>query len=139
MSRFIAAAVTMFVSLNILIFADIIGNLGAAVAIVVIPLQKKWHLWAFVSLFGFFAGPFYPFGVAWADQYIEITALGMAVIDFGISTGAAMWPWFYGYLFSYVGPIYMLYFGVACNAALLILVFTIQIIGSCNGRRKPRT
>ena len=136
LARFVATALGILIPLNVLLFMEIIGNLGAAIAIYVIPLQQEWHLWAFVSLFGFFAGPMYASGMAWADQYIEITALAVGVIDFGIGIGGAAGPYLIGYLLTYMGPMYVLLFCVVCAASLLVFLTIAQIIGSCNGLRE---
>jgi FHS family Na+ dependent glucose MFS transporter 1 len=137
-ARFISTGLGLFVPLNWMYFLQIIGNLGAAIALSLLSLGTKWHLWVFVSLFGLFAGPIYPSGMAWANQYVEMTAMGVAVIDFGIGIGAAVTPWLCGYLLTYVGPMYPIYFSMLCAAALLVLATVTQILGSCNGRRDKR-
>jgi hypothetical protein len=136
MARFLASILSVFLPLNLLFFVEMSGNLGAAIALSVIPLGLKWHLWVFVCLFGFFAGPIYPCGMAWADQYVEMTALGVAVIDFGIGLGSVTGTWLTGYLFTYFGPIYPMYLSTVCAASLLVLVTAAQIVGSCNGKRE---
>ena len=133
--RIIFGLLSHYVSIKILVFIEIITQLGGFAGLAFLGLSAQYMFWIWICSVTFFASPIYPAVMAWADRYIEVTGLVVAVIDTGIGVGVFASSWLSGLIFQRKGSQVLLYFCFSCASGLFLVIFLMQIVGAIHGDR----
>ena len=72
------------------------------------------------------------------NQYIEVTAVVVAVLDLGVGVASLIFPWVAGYLYQYTGAIYVIILSLGCALFLLVVLSVAQVVLSCNKKTQQR-
>ena len=131
--RLAASVVTRFLPIEVVLFFEILGNLAAVLGMAIWGLNSTVFLWIFATLFGFFAGPIYPGGLAWMNKYMDVSAVAIAVLDLGVGVGALVFPWASGYLYQHKHARDVIYLSLGANVFLLLILTMAQIIVCIRG------
>jgi len=135
--RFGGFMVTNFIPMKIFIFIEGLGSLAAGLVLFFFG-SNKTVLWASVCVAGIFIGPCYPSGLAWANRYMTVTAVGVTVLSIGAGVSDLTFLPAVGSTVDSVGisamTAFALGFGVVCAA----LPIAMQGVACTRGDRFER-
>ena len=126
--RFVGIIVGKFLTIRKLVIIESVGLLGSTLVLVIFHHVNAVHtIWVGTVLIGFFTGPLYPTGIVLTDYHVELTGVGIMVINFGAGAGALICIWLTGRLFDIYGPYSFRYMclGLGC---LQVLVCVLQLL-----------
>ena len=134
-SRFVAMGILLYISIKIfmnvmLTMAVLICGLWAFIG-----LNSKQNMWSLSPLFTFFFAPTYASGLAYADQYVEVTGVITALLDFGTGVAMIAATWLLAWLLENNGPQFVLIDFFACTILCLIISCFIYVSGLIFGDR----
>lgn len=96
-------------------------------------------LWICSTALGVFYGPLIPSCYAWANRYIEVTAvvqmishIGGALLDIGFLTA-------YGYSYQHYGPYSIWSYQLVFGAVICVSSWLMQLFGTLHGDRYDNT
>ena len=138
--RFAGIIVGKFLTIRKLVFIESIGLLGSALVIVIFHHVNDVHtIWVGTVLMGFFIGPLYPTGIVLTDFHVELTGVGIMVVNFGAGAGSLISIWLTGRLFDIYGPRSFRYVCLTLGC-LQMLVSVLQLLLGCKrGSRFKKT
>ena len=118
------------------IIIEIVVNISSAAMLVAMGYSVKIVLWIFTCTFGAFLSPLFPAGMAWANQYMEMTAVVTSVAFIGSAIGAMFFSWVSGYLFEYHGPRSLMYLMLGYAVFLCLFFIFIYVLARRHGKKK---
>ena len=135
--RFAGFIVTNFVPMKIFIFIEGTGNFISAILLYFFS-SNKHVLWACVCISGIFIGPCYPSGLAWANRYMLVTAVGVTILSISAGVSDLTFLPGVGSTIDSIGisamTIFVLGFGVVC----CVLPILMQSVACYRGDRFER-
>ena len=138
--RFAGIIVGKFLTIRKLVFIESVGLLVSSLVIVIFHHVNAVHtIWVGTILMGFFIGPLYPTGIVLTDFHVELTGVGIMVVNFGAGAGSLISIWLTGRLFDIYGPRSFRYVCLALGC-LQMLVSVLQLLLGCKrGSRFKKT
>ena len=135
--RLLAAVVAKFLAIQAIVFIQMFFILIATVTLLLWGLEYAVVYWVATCVFNTFSSPLFPSVLAWADKYVQMTAVAVAVVDVATGIGALVFTWLAGYVFDYKtnGAAWILYLTLGCTVAMTLFMVAMQILGSCHGNR----
>ena len=133
--RAVAIPVARVMAVQPMLFCEVGISALMAVGLGTLGLQHKTWLWVFTCLYQFFAAPIWPSGYSWADKYIVVYAVVLAIIELGCGVAGFGITWLTGYLYTYVSPESSMYLTVLFSLTLFLWLIVGQIVASRHGSR----
>jgi hypothetical protein len=137
LGRFTSAFAAKFLPIQAIVFVQIAFIVGAQVGLLFWGLEYVIVYWVASCVFNTFSSPLFPSVLAWADKYVKMTAVAVALVDVATGTGAFVFAWLAGYVFEYKadGAKWVLYLSTGCSFAMAMFMTMLQVLGSCHGSR----
>ena len=138
--RFLSALLAKCMPIQVIVFIQIMVILASQIVLVLLGLQNVTAYWVGSCAFNMFSSPLFPSVLAWADKYVQMTAVAVAVVDVATGIGSFVFAWLAGYVFHYKeqGALWVLYLSLGCGITMSLLMILLQICGSCHGNRFDR-
>jgi uncharacterized membrane protein len=107
--------------------------------LVIWGLEYSIVFWVGNCVYSLFNSPLFPSMIAWADKYVKMTAVAIAIID--VATGLSMFSftWLAGYFFQQNGAQAVLYLSMGGGVVTTITLVVLQILASYHGNRFDET
>ena len=126
------------VNIHYLVFTGIVSVLILSLFLLFFGFTSEVSFWCLTCAVGSFAGPCYPSVMAWADRYIEMDGIMVALVDLGIASGGFMSQYVGGHIIHHNGPVYAFVLCTAAAGYLLVVIIALQIYCSIKGDRFKR-
>ncbi|XP_064600759.1 sodium-dependent glucose transporter 1C-like [Liolophura sinensis] len=136
--RFISAVVAHWVSVNYMIFFEVFASAGVLAFLSFKAVETKTLLWVFSCLYSAASAPLFPSGTAWADRYIKVSGIIIAVFDVGFGVAGFIFQSLAGHLFTRYNPNSLLYLSLGSAVVLCLLMISMKLVGGCQGDRHRR-
>lgn len=133
-SGFIAA---IWIPMKVLIFIEAGGNLACALVLYFNP-SNMTIIWAFSCASGFFVGPLYPTGIAWANRYITMTGVAYTITLIGGSLAGVSFTVAIGWLFEHKGPGPFMAFVLGYSVLACFLAICMHLVARTRGDKYER-
>ena len=133
-SGFIAA---IWIPMIVLIFIEAGGNLASALVLYFNP-SNMTVVWVFACVSGFFVGPLYPTGIAWANRYITMTGVAYTITLIGGSLAGVSFTVAIGWLFEHKGPAPFMAFVLGYSALACLLAICMHLVARTRGDKYER-
>ncbi|XP_067929707.1 major facilitator superfamily domain-containing protein 4A-like [Watersipora subatra] len=101
-------------------------------------LSTRIALFSVACVSGFFVGPLYPTGIAWANRYITLTGVGYTLTLLGGAAAGVSFTVAIGWFFENTGPQPMLYFVVGYSALACSLAIFMHLVARTRGDKYER-
>ena len=124
-----------FIKIHYIVFFSICAVLANTTLLVFYGFHSEVTFWCLTCAMGIFSGPCYPCVMAWADRYIEMEGVMVAMIDVGIGLGGFISLYLGGYLLHTRGSVYIFIMSAAASLMLFISMVTLQIYCHIRGDR----
>ena len=135
--RIVCFVAANFISIKVLFLLESLGAVATTVLMIffTIPLQYKQSFWYLTGLIGFFIGPIFPSGLAWADLHIEMTGLAITWVMFGSAFGGLAFYNIGGHAYDTHGPSSFIYIVCGLSVTLCAVDIILTFISVCKGRK----
>ena len=133
--RAVNMVAAVFCPPTILFIIELIFNILNGIILAIWAATNVTVLWVFTCSYGLFLSPLFPTALVWANQYVQMTAMGVAVGYVGSAVGGMIYQWLTGYLFEYHGPVTLMYVLFGCSVNLAVIFVVLQVLGSKHGNR----
>ena len=121
-----------------MLFADLIGCLGASALLSFYVEGNENRLWLGSALLGLFMSSLFPNGIKWLKGYINMTGIAVTILIVGSSLGTIIVPPAVSYLFDakLLGPVALMYAMLAISAlSTLIFVYVLWVAAETGQER----
>ena len=135
--RFAGFVVAMWAPMKILIFIEAGGNLISALVLFFNP-RDVMIVKGFSLISGFFVGPLYPSGVAWANRYITMTGLAYTITLIGASLAGVSFTVAIGWYFEHKGPGAIWYFVIGYSCVACVTAIMMHLVARTRGDKYER-
>lgn len=136
--RFLSAVVAHWVSVNYMIIFEVFSSAEVLAFLSFKAVETKTMLWVFSCLYSAASAPLFPSGTAWADRYIKVSGIIIAVFDVGFGVAGFILQSLAGHLFTRYNPNSLLYLSLASAVVLCLLMISMKLVGGCQGDRHER-
>ena len=135
--RFGFALIAKILSIQVIVFIQVFFTLAAQIMLLIWGLESVIIFWVGSCVFNTFSSPCFPSVLAWADKYVKMTAVAVALVDISTGTGSFIFAWLAGYVFQYKenGAQWVLYLSTGCGVVMTLVMIALQILASCHGNR----
>lgn len=135
--RAVTTIVAIWIPMKVLIFLEAGGNFASALVIFFNP--ENVTVIMVTSFFsGFFVGPLYPSGNAWANRYITMTGLAYTFSLVGGSAAGAIFNVVIGWCFENTGPQAFCYFVLGYSTLGCITAVGMHLFAQTRGDKYSR-
>lgn len=135
--RFAGFIAAIWIPMKALIFLEAGGNLISALVLYIFSTNVT-VVWAFAGVSGFFVGPLYPTGIAWANRYLNMTGIAYTITLLGGGLAGLSFTVAIGYLFEHEGPKPMLYFVLGYSILSCALAISMHLVARTRGDKYER-
>ncbi|XP_067930457.1 sodium-dependent glucose transporter 1A-like [Watersipora subatra] len=135
--RFAGFVVAIWIPMKVLTFLEAGGNMVSAL-VLYFSSENVTIIWIFACVSGFFVGPLYPTGIAWANRYITLTGVGYTLTLLGGAAAGVSFTVAIGWFFENTGPQPMLYFVVGYSALACSLAIFMHLVARTRGDKYER-
>jgi hypothetical protein len=138
--RLVFTLLAKCVAIQPLVFVQIFFILAAQVILVVWGLDSSTMYWVGICMYNGFSSPLFPSGIVWADRYVKMTAVAVALVNIATGVSTFVFTYIAGYLFDYKtnGSAWVVYLSLGCSIAMAVLMVAMQVLGSYHGSRRNR-
>ncbi|XP_013406115.1 sodium-dependent glucose transporter 1-like [Lingula anatina] len=133
--RGLAIVVAKFVPPRYMLIGEISMNIISGSVLSALGYKNEIVFWIFNALLGLFLAPVFPSGVSWANRYLDMSGIAVAIVLLGASGGGFVYQWITGALFDAIGPNALMYVMTGDGLLLAQSYVTLQIIASRQGDR----
>ena len=135
--RLFFAFLAKLVPIQPIVFIQIMFILVAHVILVVWGLEFMTLYWVGICLYNGFSSPLFPSVIAWADKYVKMTGVALALVNIATGVSTFIFTYCAGYVFDYKsnGAAWVMYLSMGCSVVMGLLMVAMQILGSCHGSR----
>jgi len=137
LGRFVTFIVAFFIHMKVLLFVIALSNLFCSVVLYFFSANIT-VTWVFAFLVGFWLGPLYPGGIAWANRYLTMTGVSYTFTLFGASIGGISYNMLIGWFFENKGPYVLWYFAIAMGTFVCALATSMHLIARTRGDKYER-
>ena len=135
--RFMGFVAAIWIPMKILIFIEAGGNLMSAVVLFFNP-GNATVVKIFALISGFFVGPLYPSGIAWANRYITMTGLAYTITLIGGSLAGVSFTVAIGWYFEHKGPGAIWYFVIGYSCVACVTAIMMHLVARTRGDKYER-
>ena len=135
--RFAGFVVSIWIPMKVLIFLEAGGSMISALVLYFYS-SNITIIWVFSCISGFFVGPLYPTGIAWANRYITLTGVAYTITLIGGGLAGVSFTVAVGWLFENEGPEPMLYFVLGYSALACVLATAMHLVARTRGDKYER-
>ncbi|XP_064599723.1 sodium-dependent glucose transporter 1C-like [Liolophura sinensis] len=133
--RVLAAVFLQWFSIKTLFIFYVFGAFGSMLGMAVFGLFSKTSLWLFSAICALYAGPLWPAGLAWTNNYMHLTTMNIAVAETGACVGEIIFFWVGGYLIDTRNIPAIFTMTLTCNAAACLVTVILYLIAYRIGKR----
>ena len=135
--RFAGFVVALWIPMKIIIFLEAGGNLLSAMVLLLNP-SNTIVVWTFSCVSGFFVGPLYPSGIAWANRYLTMTGLAYTITLIGGSLAGVSFTVAIGWYFEHRGPGAFWYFVLGYSMIACATAVCMHLVARTRGDKYER-
>lgn len=135
--RFAGFIAAIWIPMKVLIFIEAGGNLISALVLYFNP-SNMTVIWIFSCVSGFFVGPLYPSGIAWANRYITMTGVAYTITLVGGSLAGVSFTVAIGWFFEHKGPGAFMAFVLGYSALACFLAVCLHLVARTRGDKYER-
>ena len=133
--RGVATIMARWCPLHILLFIELGLNILCSICLAIWGYSIHLILWIFSGVLGFVLSPVFPACLAWANLYVVMKGLAVAIVFIGSATGGMVYQWLTGYLFEYHGPEMLMYVMLGYAVFLTCVYVILFCVGRHHGQR----
>lgn len=133
--RVLAAVFLQWFAIKTLFIFYVFGAFGSMLGMAVFGLSSKTSLWLFSAICAIYAGPLWPAGLAWTNNYMHLTTMNIAVAETGACVGEIIFFWVGGYLIDTHNIPGIFTMTLTCNAAACVVTVILYLIAYRIGKR----
>ena len=112
---------------TLLLSIELFTNITSGVILCIYGYEVKIVLFVCTVLLGFTLSPIFPGGLAWANLYVKLTGMAMAIVFTGGACGGMIYQWITGWLFDIYGS-ESLSFVMVGYATALSCIFLLMLL-----------
>lgn len=135
--RFAGFVFALWIPMKVLLFLEAGGNLLSALVLLFNP-SNTLIVWIFSCVSGFFVGPLYPTGIAWANRYLTMTGVAYTITLIGGSLAGVSLTVAIGWFFEHKGPEAFWYFVIGYSAIACISAVCMHLVARTRGDKYER-
>ncbi|CAH1798361.1 unnamed protein product [Owenia fusiformis] len=136
--HFLMILLAKFIPMPVLIFAEIHGILAVSIAAIFLVLNDVIGFWVLSCLFRLFSASLWAGGMAWSENYINITGAAIMLWDVGSGVGGVVFNYLSGYLLTNHGASTILWLDLSGAIMMCLILYGTQIIMSRHGHKSRK-
>ncbi|CAH1798362.1 unnamed protein product, partial [Owenia fusiformis] len=136
-TQFLMIFLAKYVPMPVLVFSEVHGILAVSIAAFFFVLNNILGFTILSCAFRFFSAAFWAGGMAWAENYIDITGAAIMLWNIGSGVGG-VFTYLSGYLFSNHGVSAILWLDLSIAILVCLLLYITQCIMSRHGPKRRK-
>ncbi|CAH1798355.1 unnamed protein product [Owenia fusiformis] len=134
-AHFLMILLAKCIPMPLLIFGEMHGILAVSAAAIFIVLNDVQGFWILSCAFRFFSAALWAGGMAWSENYIDITGAAIMLWDIGAGVGGVLFNYLGGYLLTNHGASAILWLDFGGAVTMCALLYVTQVVMSHHGHK----